>query len=338
MSEIPVPGRSAWASLDGGVVSDLRHKTSADHANLSTGMLVENAGSPQWGPGKIVHVSGDNLHIIFRDLEEDMARIFRADAPVLRAAQQQSDPVLDNLPPLMEENGRWVLPAKRLTLESVKRRFVHEFPAGFADPGYMAKERDYKLAAHVKFQKLLGVPGIRKLLLDGNHQSLAERALQAVGGLNLLSPYESAAFHDAMQEQGAVQSFFTTLLVVLDADPLTAEVFDKFVDALASLPAARSRVATWPVATLFPYLAAPDRYMFLKPEVSKAAADSLGFDLKYNPALNWTTYEAIQRLGALYLNLLRPLGARDFVDVQSFIWVTCGGYDGTTSKSQTGKK
>src|ERR1019366_4012249 len=180
------------------------------------GMLVENSGAPAWRPGKVVHVSGDNLHIIFRDLEEDMARIFRADAAVLAAAHQQSDPVLDNLPPLVEKSGRWVLPAKRLTLESVKRRFLHEFPAGFADPRYMDAERDYKLAAHVKFEQLLGLSGIRRLLSEQDHKSLAEKAQKVLSGLNLLSPYESAAFHDAMRDQHAVQSFFTTLLLVLD--------------------------------------------------------------------------------------------------------------------------
>ena len=172
-------------------------------ADFVVGMLVGNAGAPKWGPGKIVPVSADNLHIIFRDLEEDMARIFQADASVLGAAQQQSDPILDNLPPLKEKNGRWVLPAKRLTLESVMRRFLHEFPAGFADPGYMEAERDYKLAAHLKFQKLLGLPGVRKLLAKRDFKTLAEKALKAVGRLNLLSPYESAAFHDAMQERAA---------------------------------------------------------------------------------------------------------------------------------------
>src|SRR6266851_4949400 len=100
---------------------------------LTEGMIVENSAKPEWGPGKIVFASGNNLHIIFRDLEEDMARIFQSDAAALRIAENQSDPVLDNLPPLVEKNGRWALPAKRLTLESLKRRFLHEFPAGFAD-------------------------------------------------------------------------------------------------------------------------------------------------------------------------------------------------------------
>jgi hypothetical protein len=38
-------------------------------------------------------------------------------------------------------------------------------------------------------------------------------------------------------------------------------------------------------------------------------------------------YETLLRMGRTYLDLLRPLGALDFVDVQSFIFVSCGGYD-----------
>src|SRR4051812_5082297 len=120
--------------------------------NFVKGMLVENSGAKKWGPGKVVHISGDNLHIIFRDLQEDRAKIFQSSSPALRAAKQQSDPILDNLPPLKEKAGHWVLPTRRLTLDSVVRRFLHEFPSGFTDPAYMEAERDYKLAAHLKFQ------------------------------------------------------------------------------------------------------------------------------------------------------------------------------------------
>jgi hypothetical protein len=294
---------------------------------FAEGMLVENLGAPDWGPGKIVHVSGDKLHIIFRDLEQDMAKVFHADAPALTMVTEQTDPVLDNLPPLQQKDGHWFLPARRLPLEALKGRFLHEFPAGFADPGYLEKERDYKLAAHLFFQKDFGDDEIRKLLACNNSATLAAKGLQVLAKVNLLSPYESAAFHDAMQNSESVIPFFGSLVKLLDAPSVDREIIEHFLETVTSLPAERGRVATWPVATVFPYLARPDRYMFLKPEVTKSAADSLGFDLRYDATLNWATFDALHRMGTLYLKLLRPLGARDFVDVQSFIWVSCGGYD-----------
>ena len=126
-------------------------------AQYKEGTLVENKGAPQWGPGKIVRVAGDHLHILFRDIEGNVAKKLRADTPALWLAASQSDPILDNLPPLVEKNGYWVVPGKSLTLASMKRRFLHEFPTGFADPKYRSEERDYKLAAHEAFQNLLGL-------------------------------------------------------------------------------------------------------------------------------------------------------------------------------------
>jgi hypothetical protein len=72
--------------------------------------------------------------------------------------------------------------------------------------------------------------------------------------------------------------------------------------------------------------------MFLKPEVTKQAASTFQFDLRYEATPNWETYDALLRMGRVYLELLIPFGARDFVDVQSFIYVTCGGYETARAK------
>ncbi len=290
---------------------------------LRAGMLVRNVGALGWGPGKIVHIVGDKVHIVFRDLEEEMAKQFQVDSPALCVAEVQSDPILDNLPPLLEKAGRWTLPRKRLTLESLKQKFLNKFPAGFSDPLYFSDERDYKLAAHVKFQKLLGIEQIKGLLAIGNRRELATKASQVLGAVNIISPYESAAFHDAMKDDDAVGRFFWALLHVLESEPISRESVEALFEVVGSLPAEKGRVASWPVATALLYLADPERFMFMKPDVTKEAAASLGFDLKYDVKLGWTTYEALQRMGQVYLDLLRPLGARDFVDVQSFIYVTC---------------
>jgi hypothetical protein len=297
-------------------------------------MLVEHTVHPEWGPGKIVHVSGDKIHVVFRDVEEEMAKWFPANSPMLRIAAVQTDALLDNLPPLKEKDGRWMLPSKRLTMESLNRKFLHEFPAGFSDPKYFGDERTYKLKAHLTFQTLLGLQQAAMLLENGDYRSLATKALKVLSEVNILSLYENAAFRDAMQSDDAVKAFFSKLIKLLETEVPNAALFDEYADAVTSLPADRSPVATWPVATVFPYLADPDRYMFLKPKVTEAAADSLGFDLRYNSTPNWTTYEALLRMGSVYLDLLKPAGARDFLDVQSFIYVTCGGYDNARAKAK----
>ncbi len=296
------------------------------------GMLVENTACPKWGPGKIVHISGNKMYVIFRDLEEESARVFPIDSPVLRLASVQSDPILDNLPPLIEKKGQWVLPAKRYTLESLRRIFLHEFPAGFSDANYLSKERAYKLDAHVKFQQALGLEQMRELVQAGKTKELVAKALKVVKKINIISRFEKAALSDAMKDETAARSLFGALLEVLDAPSVTEQSFVRYLDTVCSLPAERGRVASWPVATVLLYLISPDRYMFLKPQVTKSAAESLGFDLKYDATPNWTTYEALLRMGNIYLEMLRPMGARDFVDVQSFIYVSCGGYEAARAR------
>jgi hypothetical protein len=61
--------------------------------------------------------------------------------------------------------------------------------------------------------------------------------------------------------------------------------------------------------------------MFLKPDVTKKAAAIMGFDLLYRPEINWATYSRLLRLSEHLMTVLQPFGARDMIDVQSFIWV-----------------
>jgi hypothetical protein len=73
------------------------------------------------------------------------------------------------------------------------------------------------------------------------------------------------------------------------------------------------------VLTVLPFLARPDLFMYLKPEPTVGCALRLRFDLHYDPSLQWVTYNQLMTLSNLLLEKLRPLGARDYIDVQSFL-------------------
>jgi len=61
--------------------------------------------------------------------------------------------------------------------------------------------------------------------------------------------------------------------------------------------------------------------MFLKPAPTQECADRMRFDLQYGSDLRWLTYKKLMQMGGQLLERLRPRGARDYIDVQSFIWV-----------------
>ena len=61
--------------------------------------------------------------------------------------------------------------------------------------------------------------------------------------------------------------------------------------------------------------------MFLKPTATCECADRLRFDLGYTSKLEWGTYDRLLTMSRNLLEKLKPLGARDFIDVQSYMWV-----------------
>lgn len=90
---------------------------------------------------------------------------------------------------------------------------------------------------------------------------------------------------------------------------------------VAALPRKQTRVFTWPVVTVFGFIALPDEHIFLKPNVTRAAAREYDFDFLYRSQPNWETYSSLLRFAELIWNDLRDLEPRDMIDIQSFIWV-----------------
>jgi hypothetical protein len=85
--------------------------------------------------------------------------------------------------------------------------------------------------------------------------------------------------------------------------------------------------AKWTVVTYLPYLWRPDIHMFLKPEVTKDFAARVGhrFASDYEAGLRIPVYESLLDLVGRTAQELADLKPRDWIDIQSFIWVV-GGY------------
>jgi hypothetical protein len=164
--------------------------------------------------------------------------------------------------------------------------------------------------------------GLGEALLEaGEIKELAQQVEKIVVPTKLLGKLEAVALRDGLKEPATAKPFFEALFALVAAPP-EATRFDALAAAIAELPtkkSGKSRVATWPVLTVLPALAKPDRFVFLKPDATVASAQRLRFDLEYDAALNWTTYRNLIALSDSLLERLRPLGARDYLDVQTFL-------------------
>ena len=97
--------------------------------------------------------------------------------------------------------------------------------------------------------------------------------------------------------------------------------FTAWVEAVDALPRRQTRVLTWPMVTVWGFLAQPKVHMFMKPNTMKAAAERYGHDLLYRSRPNWQTYESLLDLARRVKRDQRDLGPRDMIDAQSFLWV-----------------
>lgn len=299
---------------------------------ITVGTLVRHPKRPGWGLGKVLVTSAGSATIFFKDDAKDH-RTFRLDKVNLDIEAVKSDPILDKLPPFID--GAFATKTTKTTKVTIQdgiEAFKLQFPLGFEDPTYievnsgeLGGERNYKLRAHERYLDAFGDESGERLLVDGQFDELRERVqtVATKGNMNLLSPYEAMALRDGLAESDvATADFFRALFDFVKNGP-SQPLFNTLADAVNNIPVkeGRARAATWPVQTLLPFLADPRRFMFLKPEPTRACADRLRFDLLYDSALRWATYERLMEMGSYLLGELRPLGARDFIDVQSFMWV-----------------
>ena len=230
------------------------------------------------------------------------------------ATLQVKDPVPGNLP--IERPRK--APAGALRC---RRKFLRFFPEGFRDETYIDWERGYKWEAHEQWQGLLDRATLRKLLREGGHAEIATRAVRIESRTNLLFSFEKMALRDAVKSPDGARSFAAGLYDFLHGAGDAATKLGRWCAVVEGLPRKQTRVFTWPVATVFGFIAQPDTHIFLKPNVTRTAAREYGFDFIYRPRPSWETYASLLQFAETVRRDLRDLKPRDLIDIQSFLWV-----------------
>jgi len=195
------------------------------------------------------------------------------------------------------------------------------FPEGFRDQTYLEWERDYKEEAHARWVADLGGSEFGALVRAQRFSEIAARAIRIESRTNLLFSFEKMALRDAVRTPLGSRVFSTGLYDFLHGRGSMAARFDRWCAVVGSLPRRQTRVLTWPVVTVFGFIAQPDRHLFLKPNVTRVAAAQYGVEFDYQPRPNWNTYRGLLDLAARVRGDVRDLAPRDMIDLQSFLWV-----------------
>ena len=288
------------------------------------GILVEHT---VWKRGKVIEILSPYAIIHFpalADSPQGPQRKLREDAPQLTKSSVQSDPELD---------GVEVGPAK--TKKSAKRKvkdvtnglddtiawFQQNYPAGFADEKFGDNDLRNKRAALDVFNANFGDGRGAAKVDEAKHAEIANALDGIYRATNILSPFEVKAVHKAFLkgDESATKVLGTTLAFAKNPGMPT---FKAMGEAVSQLPADGGKVFTWPIVTLLPFFADPKKFMALKPTNTELMAARMSFDLKYDSTPNWETFDASLRMAAQLFEKLAPLGAKDMIDVQAFMWVT----------------
>jgi len=214
-------------------------------------------------------------------------------------------------------------PARTVSAAALRcrRKFLRFFPGGFADETYIDWERGYKWQAHERWQERLEPNAYRALLERGRYAEVAEHAVRVESRTNLLFSFEKMALRDAVKSPAGARCFAEGLFAFLHGPGDDRTRFEAWCETVAALPRRQTRVLTWPLLTVFGFIAQPERHVFLKPNVTRVAAREYEFDFLYRSRPSWETYESLLNFARAVYRDNGDLRPRDMIDLQSFIWV-----------------
>jgi hypothetical protein len=202
-----------------------------------------------------------------------------------------------------------------------RRKFLRFFPGGFRDETYVDWERGYKWRAHEGWCAVLDEARHRAALERGEFAAVAAHAVAIEARTNLLFSFEKMALRDAVRSPAGACAFAQGLYDFLYGLGDAAARFAAWCEVVGALPRRQTRVLTWPVVTVFGFIARPSVHMFLKPNVTRVAAEAYGYDFVYHSRPSWETYASLLDFARMVRRDLRDLRPRDQIDAQSFIWV-----------------
>jgi hypothetical protein len=202
-----------------------------------------------------------------------------------------------------------------------RRKFLKFFPRGFRDETYLDWERGYKWEGHERWQAELDRAAHARLIREERFEDVASIAVRIESRTNLLFSFEKMALRDAVRTPAGARLFAAGLFDWLYGTRPIEERFAAWSDVVGALPRRQTRVLTWPVLTVFGFLAEPRSHIFLKPNVTREAARRYGAAFVYRSRPSWETYASLLAFAERIRRDVRDLGPRDMIDLQSFMWV-----------------
>lgn len=191
-------------------------------------------------------------------------------------------------------------------IEQFKQRY-----GSFKSRRYLEDEREYKIHAVEKLRNFLEQQAFKQLIETDNIEEAHIQIRRAMSGNNLLNQWDVRPILD-----GEPATLVRAMYELLYGNTPFDQRFEAWIAGLS-----QTNAKCWPSATYHLMLHDPAQHIFVKPMPFRALIKQI------KPSINWQThptaaaYQQLRELSAAILDRLRSLGARDMIDVQSFIWI-----------------
>jgi len=274
------------------------------------GDRVRHPSKEEWGVGEVLTDSNGQTVIIFFVGGGERTLSLEYVQPIPVPINESSHPVLDNL-----KISKTISGVKYQSLPQSIQYFLEKYPEGFYGTRFKEEERDYKIKTHNLSLELLGQDEFSLLLESNDYSEIVKRSLKIVNSTNLIFPNEKMSLKDGLNSPESKEVFSKTLNSLIYGDDELEVRFINFIKILESMNSSK-----WTIMSYFLFIFQPEKYMFVKPTITQYSSELCGYEINYNPKLNWLTYKSVLDFSNYLFNELSELKPRDMIDVQSFMW------------------
>jgi hypothetical protein len=285
--------------------------------------FVRHPKKAEWGIGVVAGEDAANVDILFEGVGyRKLAKAFQG---LLEIADVElpADHRLrkrENWPQLQRDaqraDARRELPRR---FDGFLKEFLQFFPLGLRSQECDDQERNYKVQASEYAREQLDPSRLDELLESGQYSEILRRTGRSLGKVNLAFPNDLSKFAEIPPAAHLLVA--ERIVRLVKAGEHTPVALEELAVALAPHGAAK-----WPIVSLLPFLLDPKHWPFVKPTSIERVAKATGIDVEYDPHPNARTYGLVRDLYEHIANALNEGGQapRDFIDVQTFLWVASG--------------
>jgi hypothetical protein len=286
--------------------------------------IYQHASQPAWGRGLLVAEREQKRFFFFEDgKERKFTRDYWSKLETVALPPEEAVAVaakirgLQEPPPRVKGQKVYKPIEAPMTFDEQLKRFETAFPGGFEGEKFVAEERGlpestakdaFKASAIARAKEKLGA---ESTFADVKDVLKASRTLLFPAG-------ESIPLGNMAEAQQP--AFVEALHNLLHGEGEYVERFDKLVESIKL----EAKKPTWPMATLFAALFAPESHVFVKPGLLRTQAAVLAIPVAYGSLPTGKLYAVFQEVGNELRRRLEAAGQkpRDLMDVYSFSALT----------------